>query len=133
MDKLFTRAEANALLPTLRPLLSQLRVLRQESLRLDEDLRALHWKARGNGHDALDEALTQVQRQREQVNTTLGEQVDRIHAMGVVVKDLDAGLVDFPWLHGGRVAYLCWKLGEPSVDWWHDIDAGYAGRQRLDP
>jgi hypothetical protein len=58
--------------------------------------------------------------------------VDRIHAMGVLVKDLDTGLVDFPWMRDGTMAYLCWRLGEPAVDWWHDVDSGVAGRRRLD-
>ena len=131
-DRTFTRAEANALLPSLRPLLEQVQALRRESLELDEELKRLHWKARGNGHDDLDEPLSQIQRRRERVVATLGEHVDRIHAMGVLVKDLDTGLVDFPWMRDDTMAYLCWRLGEPAVDWWHDIESGFAGRRRLD-
>lgn len=131
-DRTFTRAEANTLLPTLRPLLERMQALRRESAQLDEEHKRLHWKARGNGHDEPDDALTDVQRRRERVNVALGEHVDRIHALGVLVKDLDTGLVDFPWMRAGTMAYLCWRLGEPAVDWWHDVDSGFAGRQRLD-
>ncbi len=132
MERLFSRAEAEALLPTLRPLLEELQLLRQHAARLEQEMRELHWKARGNGHDHLDEELTTLQRRRESVLNELGERVDRIHALGVLVKDLDLGLIDFPHWRGQRVVYLCWKLGEDSIDWWHEVDAGYAGRQRLD-
>ena len=132
MNRHFTRDEAEALLPTLRPLLERLRGLHRESVRLEMELRQLHWKARGNGHDGLDETLTDIQRRREAVLAVLGEQVDRIHAMGVLVKDLEIGLVDFPWIRGQQMAYLCWKVDEPRVEWWHEVDAGFAGRQRLE-
>jgi hypothetical protein len=132
MDRLFGRDEAEALLATVRPLVEELQALRRESLELDAQLQQLHWKARSNGHDDLDDALTKVQRRREAANTALGERVDRLRGMGVLVKDLDMGLVDFPWQRGERVVYLCWKLGEPSIKWWHEVDTGYGSRQPLD-
>ena len=132
MERLFTRAEAESLLPTLAPLLEELRALRQQSLQHDAELQQLHWKARGNGHDGLDEALTAVQRRREAVVSALGERVDRIRALGVQVKDLDAGLVDFPARREQRVVLLCWKLGEPRIGWWHELETGFAGRQPLE-
>jgi hypothetical protein len=54
-------------------------------------------------------------------------------ALGVEFKDYTMGLVDFPAEHDGRPVYLCWRLGEPAVEFWHEIDAGYAGRQPLNP
>src|SRR5436305_10825160 len=123
-QRYFTRAEAEALLPTLRPLLEELQRLRAEARRMDEALQQVHWKARGNGHAGREgegDELTGTQRRREAVLTQLGERVDHIRAMGVQVKDLDAGLVDFPSLRGERVVLLCWKLGEPGIGWWHDI------------
>ena len=132
MEKLFTRAEAESLLPTLRPILEELQALRQQALQRDAELQQLHWKARGNGHDGLDDALTAAQRRREEVVAGIGERVDRIRALGVQVKDLDVGLVDFPCRRGGRVVLLCWKLGEPGIDWWHDVDTGFPGRQPLE-
>ena len=132
MEKLFSRAEAEALLPTLRPVLEELQRLRQQMLEHDQELQQLHWKARGNGHDDLDETLTQVQRRRESVLSAIGDRVDRIHAMGVQVKDLDIGLIDFPSRRRQQIVLLCWKLGEARIDWWHDMEAGYAGRQPLE-
>ncbi len=60
------------------------------------------------------------------------QRIAEIDELGITVKDLDMGLIDFPCLRDGREVYLCWKLGEPGIDWWHEIDAGYAGRQPLE-
>lgn len=57
--------------------------------------------------------------------------IEQIHDGGVVVKDLESGLCDFPYMMDGRLVYLCWKLGEPDIRWWHETDAGFAGRQPL--
>ena len=57
--------------------------------------------------------------------------VERIRELGVVLKDLDMGLLDFPHEREGRIVFLCWHPPEESVAFWHDLDAGYAGRQRL--
>ncbi len=132
MEKLFTREEAESLLETVRPILEQLRELRRQSVRVDEELQRLHWKARGNGHDNLGNPLTEIQRRRESILTAIGERVDRIRGMGIQVKDLDAGLIDFPSRRGQQIVYLCWRLGEPSIAWWHPTDIGFAGRQPLD-
>ena len=62
---------------------------------------------------------------------TIYESLNNIHEMGVIVKDLESGLCDFPYLMEGRVVYLCWRLGEETIEWWHEIDDGYKGRQAL--
>lgn len=59
------------------------------------------------------------------------ESLKRIHDVGVIVKDLDVGLCDFPYLMDERVVYLCWKLGEERIEWWHEIHDGYQGRRTL--
>ena len=58
--------------------------------------------------------------------------VQTLNDMGIEVKDLDAGLIDFPSAHRGRVIYLCWKLGEGGrIGWWHELDGGFAGRRPI--
>jgi hypothetical protein len=57
--------------------------------------------------------------------------IDEIHAIGCVVKDIDLGLIDFPAAAGGEIVNLCWKLGEPSIEYWHRIDEGFAWRKPL--
>jgi hypothetical protein len=63
----------------------------------------------------------------EQIN----DHLQKIQELGVLVKDVEMGLCDFPHLHEGRIVYLCWKLGESEVGWWHEIHNGYANRQPL--
>ncbi|MFA9480151.1 DUF2203 domain-containing protein [Phycisphaerales bacterium AB-hyl4] len=58
--------------------------------------------------------------------------VDELHAVGVELKDFEKGLIDFPAVHDGREVQLCWHPGEPEVGYWHETDAGYAGRQSVD-
>ena len=58
--------------------------------------------------------------------------IHQIKDMGVVLKDVDKGLCDFPYIRQGRLVYLCWRLGEEAIEYWHDIEAGFAGRERLD-
>ena len=57
--------------------------------------------------------------------------LDELDGLGVQLKDIDQGLVDFPSRRDGRVVYLCWRLGEETIAWWHDVDTGFAGRQPL--
>ena len=69
-----------------------------------------------------------------QVREHIAARLEQINALGVLVKDLDTGLIDFPTLRDGHEVYLCWKLGEGErIQWWHEIEDGFAGRQPLDP
>ena len=64
--------------------------------------------------------------------THFTEEMSELEALGVQLKDFDRGLVDFPSLRDGRVVLLCWQLGEgDELEWWHDMDAGFAGRTPL--
>ena len=69
------------------------------------------------------------------IATMTAQITQRIHAiaeLGVILKDLEVGLVDFPAHRNGREVYLCWRLGEDHIGWWHEIDSGFAGRQPLE-
>ena len=72
---------------------------------------------------------TEAEREYEKTMDRLSELVDELHAVGVELKDFELGLVDFPAMHQGREVLLCWKRGEPSVQHWHELDAGLSGRQ----
>jgi hypothetical protein len=82
---------------------------------------------------APDPRATELERE----TTALAAEVDRyvaeLTALGIEMKDYAMGLVDFPSERDGRPVYLCWRLGEPSVLYWHEVDAGYSGRHPLDP
>jgi len=123
-ERHFTRAEANALLPQLTAMLSQLREAKDE-LTDSEAHEALGEAAPSNGGG--DEGK-QVGVAFLEVRRILGT----IEESGILLRDIDRGLVDFPALIDGREVYLCWEVGEDEVDFWHDMDAGYGGREPLD-
>jgi hypothetical protein len=123
-ERHFTRAEANALLPQLRAMLDQLRESKDE-LTDAEAHEALAEAAPSNGGGVegrrVGVAFLEVRRLLETIEQS-----------GIVLRDIDRGLVDFPALLDDREAYLCWELGEDEVGYWHDLDAGYGGREPLD-
>jgi hypothetical protein len=119
----FTREEADTMLSTLAPLLEELRQAKN-SLTDAEAHEALTEASAGNGGGSegrqVGEAFLQVR-----------GLLSAVQEMGVVVKDIDRGLVDFPAVRKGREVYLCWQLGEESVGYWHELDGGFRGRQPL--
>ncbi len=131
MARHFTREEATALLPEIAPLLEEIVDLRARLERAGHDLVALHWKARTNGHVDHEGSFTSGQSARAELLAEISARVARIQSLGVELKDPALGLIDFPSLREGRVVHLCWRLGEDGINWWHDLDSGFAGRQPL--
>jgi len=123
-ERHFTRAEANAALPSLRPLLQRLRDAK-DLLTDEEAHEALSDAASGNGGG---EAGVQVGESFLEVQRLLAA----LQEAGIVLRDIDRGLVDFPAIMDGREVYLCWELGEDAVDHWHDRESGFGGREPLD-
>jgi hypothetical protein len=126
----FTVDQANRLLPELIPLLEELRALKRRLDNLQGEQARLLEKARTNGHNRAAETAD-IAGEVERLINESGERLARIRALGVEVKDIELGLVDFLSLHRGKRVYLCWKLGEPSVRFWHTLEDGYAGRQPI--
>jgi hypothetical protein len=131
MAKFFTREEAEALLPKIEPLLQEIRELGREIAEHEAHLQVDQIKLMSNGHKPPADTET-LQNEVRILNHRIHANVEAILAMDVIVKDLAEGLVDFPSLLHGREVYLCWKLGEDGIHWWHEIEAGFAGRQPLD-
>src|SRR5262249_20715390 len=75
--------------------------------------------------------FSDAKKAKEESGVRLRELMEEIEELGCLVKDLDIGLVDFPCRLGGREFYLCWKLGEPRIQFWHSMDEGFAGRKPL--
>jgi hypothetical protein len=123
--KYFTVAEANRLIPQIRSIIEGLRRSRQRLQNQRPAAEALAQKAGGNGGGG--ETAAYLFDHME----TLRRGITKLDAMGVVLKDMERGLIDFPHWRDGREVYLCWKLGEDRIDYWHDIDSGFAGRQPL--
>ena len=127
----FTPDEANALLPELRPLVERVVERKQRLDEAEDSRRALLAQIAANGGDITPSDVAEVTERVEHEAQALGGLVEQIHAHGVELKDLDLGLLDFPWLHEGDLALLCWRLGEEEIGYWHGIDEGYAGRKPL--
>ena len=121
--KHYTRDEAQALLPQVRKWLEQLEQARDHLLKYDKRLSALMEPGRDAGGDL--------------VNSWARTMADFRGAMGeferreILIKDIDRGLLDFPAIIGGKEVLLCWEKDEDDIEFWHDLDAGYAGRERL--
>lgn len=124
--KLFSVEEANVLLPTARRIVEAIQRDHRRLLSMQPAARlAAEGAARGGGGMANGTAYIAVL-------TKLGRGLSELEALGIQIKDYARGLIDFPSLRDGRVVLLCWQLGEGDVvEWWHETDAGFAGRQPL--
>ena len=128
--KFFTPAQANAMLPLVRRIVADITGLVGELKERHARLVRLQ-KPHGNIDDAHREELLQVEADFERAREQMGEFIDELAELGVELKDPVTGLIDFPWWKDGREVYLCWRLGEAEVGHWHELDAGFAGRQKL--
>jgi len=115
--------EANGLIPKLKPLLERIRKT-QEELAKDKTVAAVREKAAQNGGGLPG-------RQLSTLTKTLEADMRQLEEWGIVLRDPAIGLIDFLHKREGETVFLCWKLGEPRVEWWHPLDTGIAGRQRL--
>ena len=124
--KIFTVEEANALLPEVRIIAAKIqRAHRKLSQFRDQAKEAAKAAEQGGGGMANGVVYANIL-------TDLTTQMAELEALGVQLKDFERGLVDFPSLRDGRVVLLCWQLGEgDELEWWHDVDAGFAGRTPL--
>ena len=129
--KQFTVEQANAALPLVRAIVEDVVALSHEIVERRERLALLRGNRSTDARDPYSEELRQVDRDLERDRTRLYEYAGELRDLGVELKDAVAGLVDFPSLVDGRAAYLCWKLGEPEVGHWHEIDAGFSGRRAI--
>jgi hypothetical protein len=127
----FTPEEANAALPQVRPLAERMVTLRRRLLEAQAREERLAAKVAGNGGGIDLAEAAKAAAGVERAMRALAESIDAIVALGVQVKDLDTGLLDFPSLRDGEEVLLCWRLGEEQVAWWHRPEDGFAGRQPL--
>jgi hypothetical protein len=135
---------ANALLPELREKLERLRLLRREVVSLRDGILALRPEpitgAAATGGSTTPPGLTpEVEAEARKLHLRLQGVVDQMQAavleigdLGIELRDIEKGLVDFPALVAGRPVWLCWRLGEGSIGWWHDFDKGFEARRRLE-
>jgi hypothetical protein len=129
--RLFTIEQANAMLPLVRAITSDLATLAKDVVERRHRLALLLAGRELKSGDPYSDELAQMEAELERDAKRLQEYVEELHELGVEPKGAVEGLVDFPCDLDGRIVYLCWRLGEPEVLYWHELDAGFAGRQPL--
>jgi len=127
----FTLDEANAALEELRPLAEQLVEHRRELVEAQARRASLGAQVGTNGGDLTPSDFSEADEELERAAASLAFCIERIQAAGVLIKDLDRGLLDFPAFREGEEILLCWHVGEDEIRYWHGLDEGFAGRKPL--
>ena len=130
-DRHFTPEEANALLAEVRPAAEELVGHRRAMTAAAARRAKLVQRIAGNGGDFDPQEPRTLEEEFEREGEALAQCIERLERLGVLVKDLDRGLVDFPALRDGEEVLLCWEVGEDEVAYWHGVDEGFAGRKPL--
>jgi hypothetical protein len=125
MSRYFSLQEANETLNIIRPLVDDIQTIREAILKNQPEAWPAIEKSAGNGGNR---ALSNMVKDFEKLDTL----VHQIQDMGVLIKDINLGLLDFPALKDGREVYLCWQYGEGEIAFWHEVEAGFAGRQSIE-
>jgi hypothetical protein len=130
-ERHFTPAEANERLADVRPVAEELVARRRAMAAAAADQARLVTRIAGNGGDFDPQEPRLLEERFENESAAVASCVERLEGLGVLVKDLDSGLVDFPSLRHGEEVFLCWQVGEDEVAYWHGVDEGFAGRKPL--
>lgn len=130
-EKHFTLDEADRLLPRLGAIVEQLVTVRREIGAKQQRMEELRSHVRGNGATAEGRAFATLKEELESMAEELRQGIEQIEAFGCLIKDLDIGLIDFPALRHGQEVFLCWRLGEERIGFWHTTHEGFSGRKPL--
>jgi hypothetical protein len=132
-DRTFTLDEAQSLLPVLESLLKQSISGKKLIEEVDGEFQEIAHRVFLNGGTRLDVVrMARRKAEREKTIRRVKDALAEIDAIGVQVKDLDIGLLDFPCKVDGEIVLLCWKLGETGITHWHSVSEGFAGRKPID-
>jgi len=133
MPKRFSLAEAQALIPMLDRLLREAIALKADYEEAERQVQSFSEHVMMMGGVAVDRArVLDLRKRREAQAAALRRSIEQILESGCQIKDLDIGLIDFPTLFRGDEVYLCWKLGESAIEFWHGMDEGFRGRKAID-
>jgi hypothetical protein len=133
MPRLFRLDEAQRLLAELEPVLRTITSLKSSFNELDLELRACAERISLVGGAFVERSDLAVKRsRRDSIAKMLEDSMESVQQHGCILKDLDEGLVDFPTLFRGEEVYLCWKVGEPTIQFWHGVSEGFQGRKPID-
>jgi hypothetical protein len=130
VPKRFTLIEAESLLPEVDTLIREAVSLKTQYLEVEQALDLFSQRVAMQGGVVVDREFVLGRRvQRDRLGERLKGAIEKILEFGCLIKDLDIGLVDFPTLFRGQEVYLCWKLGESGIRFWHGVDEGFSGRK----
>ena len=133
MPRFFTLQQAEQLLPEVEPAIRDAIALKSEYQQAEAEWQDFAHRVTMLGGVLVDHSqLREQKNRRESLALHLKELLEKIQEYGCVVKDLDIGLIDFPTQFHGQEVYLCWKLGEPGIQFWHGVDEGFRGRKPID-
>jgi hypothetical protein len=128
MARYFGLDEANARISDVRPILER---LREDRDRVADAQASLQRERETNGSAEHAEQLVDRQREIREIVRRMEHDVVQIDDWGITLRDISTGLIDFPALANGRPIWLCWRLGEADIEWWHETNVGFDGRQPL--
>jgi hypothetical protein len=128
--RLFTLDEALEALPEVRRIMQQAQAYKDDLDKAATVLEALLVLTSGNGR--LERDINKAHKEAERAAQALQGCLDELDGLGAELKGLEEGLVDFPCERDGRIVYLCWRFGEETISWWHELDTGFGGRQPLE-
>lgn len=132
-EHFFSYEEAEELLPKVEQMVRSIQDSRKLAMEAEEDINAVRTKVMMSGGMIPDHAaLTRRKLEKDLSLAALEAGLEQFQESGVLLKDLDIGLVDFPCLVDDREVYLCWKIGEPRIEFWHYVEEGFAGRKPVD-
>lgn len=133
MSRRFTHQEAERLLPEVDRALREAQTLKRRYDEAEEGISVTVRRISMAGGSLVDrQAILDRRSARDGSAERLKEVIEEVHALGVLIKDLDTGLVDFPTLFHGEEVYLCWRLGERGIEFWHGVEEGFRGRKAID-
>ncbi len=127
----YTVEEANQAIPLLKDTFEELKGLAQQADEEQHEMLGLLRHSKRNGHTSSESEIQEKRRHVEKATEEMNRLLKQVTDMGIEIKDVQRGLVDFASFRMGRVVYLCWLLGEDEVRHWHETDAGFSGRQPI--
>ena len=133
MPRFFTLAQAQRALPAVEKALREALYYRSEHQKADEEFRGFTQNIMMMGGTQVDHGrVNAIKTRKDQSLVGLKRKFEEIQETGCLVKDLDAGLIDFPTLYKEQEVYLCWRFGESAIEFWHGVEEGFRGRKKID-
>jgi len=133
MPKRFTLAEAQSLIPRVDRLLRDAIARKATYEEAEREIHSFQERVMMMGGVAVDrDRALDSRSRRESAASELRTAIEEVQEVGCLIKDLDIGLIDFPTTYHGNEVYLCWKLGESAIEYWHGVEEGFAGRKPID-